>query len=269
MGQDVINGDPPDPAGKARRMEMKHRAWVIIVVVIAALSALGCVCGQLALPIGVVRGSGQVVTEEREIGGATGVDLQSFGTVHIEQGERVGLRVEAEDNLLRYIETDVREGRLEIAHRRGTRLLNTKPIDYWLTVRDLDEVSISGAGNVEADDLQAGRLTIRLSGAGSVHIEDLEAETLYVTLSGAGGLSIEGGVVERQEVVISGAGDYRAQDLDSGETTIRLSGMGSATVRVRERLDVTISGAGSVRYRGDPEVDQQITGAGRVQRIGE
>jgi hypothetical protein len=248
---------------------MKDRKWAIVAILIAALSTLSCVCGQFSLPIGVVRGSGRVVEQEREIGGATGVDLQSFGTVHIEQGEREALRIEAEENLLRYIETEVREGRLEIAHRRGTRLLNTRPIDYWLTVRELDEVSISGAGNIEADDLQAGHFTIHLSGAGSVHIGDLEAQTLDVTLSGAGGLAIEGGTVERQEIVISGAGDYRAQELDSGETTIRMSGMGSATVRVRERLDVTISGAGSVRYVGDPEVQQQVTGAGRVQRIGE
>jgi hypothetical protein len=250
-------------------MEVKNRAWVIVVITIAALSTLGCVCGQIALPIGVVRGSGQVVEEEREIGGATGVDLQSFGTVHIEQGEREGLRIEAEDNLLRYIETEVRGGRLEIAHRRGTSLLNTKPIDYWVTVRELDEVSISGAGNIEAGDVQAGRLTVHLSGAGNVQIADLEAETLDVSLSGAGGLAIEGGQVEQQKIVISGAGDYRAENLDSGETTIRMSGMGSATVRVRERLDVTISGAGSVRYAGNPEVEQQVTGAGRVQRIGE
>jgi len=248
---------------------MVDRRWVIVVILISALSTLGCVCGQLALPIGVVRGSGRVVEEEREIGGATGVDLQSFGTVHIEQGEREGLRIEAEDNLLRYIETEVRGGRLEIAHRRGTRLLNTQPIDYWVTVRELDAVSVSGAGNVEVGDVQAGRLTIRLSGAGNVQIADLEAQTLDVTLSGAGGLSVEGGQVERQEVVLSGAGDYRAEDLDSGETTVRLSGLGSATVRVRVRLDVTISGAGSVRYAGNPEVEQQISGVGRVQRIGE
>lgn len=248
---------------------MKNRVWVLTVALIAALSTLGCVCSRITLPIGLVRGSGRVVSEEREIGGVTEVELQSFGSVHIEQGERESLRIEAEDNLLRYIETEVRDGKLEIRHRRGTRLVNLMPIDYYVTVRTLEGISVSGAGNVDVSDLQSERLAVKLSGAGNVQIDSLQAGSLTATISGTGGLAVKGGEVQGQEVVISGAGDYNAQGLDSRETTVRLSGLGSATVRVRDRLDVTISGAGSVRYVGDPEVEQRVTGIGRVQRIGE
>jgi hypothetical protein len=250
-------------------MEMKNRKWLIVVILCAALVTLSCVCSGITLPVGVVRGSGQVISEEREIGNATSVDLQGFGSVHIERGERASLRIEAEDNLLRYIEIEVREGTLEIRHRRGTRLVNTMPIDYFVTVRALDGVSVSGAGNVDVAGFQAERFKVRLSGAGNVQIEELKAGALEVTISGAGGMAVEGGEVQSQEIVISGAGDYNAQGMDSGECTVRLSGMGSATVRVRDRLDVTISGAGSVRYVGDPEVEQQVSGVGRVQRIEE
>jgi hypothetical protein len=248
---------------------MKHRMAVLLVAGVLAFSALGCVCGRIPFPIGLVRGSGDVVSETREIGDVTEVDLQSFGSVHIELGEQVSLRIEAEDNLLRYIETDTSGGRLEIKHRRGTRLMNTMPIDYYLTVRDLDGITVSGAGNVDAPDLRTERLAIRLSGAGNVQIESLQADALDATISGAGGLSIGGGAVDGQEVVITGAGDYRARELESREATVRLSGLGSATVYARERLDVTISGAGSVQYRGDPEVEQQVSGVGGVRRISE
>jgi hypothetical protein len=248
---------------------MKHRKWVLLIVLFAAFSTLACVCANISLPVSVVRGSGEVVSQEREIGDVTEVDLQGFGNVHIALGERTGLRIEAEDNLMRYIETETRGGRLEITHRRGTRLINTMPIDYFVTLRTLEAISVSGAGNVDAPDVQAGRFVVRLSGAGNVEIDRLQAETLEATISGAGGLSIDDGQVSQQEIVISGAGDYRARDLNSGETTVRLSGMGSATVHARDRLDVTISGAGSVEYAGDPEVEQQVTGVGRVRRIGE
>jgi hypothetical protein len=250
-------------------VDVKHRVWVIGIVALVALSSLGCVCGRIALPIGVARGSGTVVSEEREIGELTEVELQSFGSVHIKQGERESLRIEAEDNLLRYIETEVRGGKLVIRHRRGTRLVNTMPIDYYVTVRALNAISVSGAGNVDAPELKTERFAVRLSGAGNVQIEGLEAEQLKATISGAGGLAIEGGDIQEQEVIISGAGDYRARDLKSREATVRLSGMGSATVHARDRLDVTISGAGSVQYVGDPEVEQQVTGLGRVRRISE
>ena len=248
---------------------MKRRIWVALAVGIAAFSTLACVCSGITLPVGMARGSGKVVSEEREIGHVTEVDLQSFGSVHIELGERESLRIEAEDNLLRYIETEVSGSRLEIKHRRGTRLLNKMPIDYFLTVRELDEVSVSGAGNVDVAGVSTDRFRVKLSGAGNVQVEALEADSLQVTISGAGGLAIQEGEVQAQEVVISGAGDYNARGMDSRECVVRLSGMGSATVFARERLDVTISGAGSVRYVGDPEVEQQVSGVGRVQRIGE
>lgn len=248
---------------------MKVRVWVLVAVAVAALSSLGCVCSGITLPVGVARGSGKVVSEEREIGNVTEVDLQGVGNVHIELGERTGLRIEAEDNLLRYIETEVDEGRLEIKHRRGTRLLNTMPIDYFITVRTLDAVSVSGAGNIDVSQVRTERFQVRLGGAGNVQIQDLEAGTLDVTISGAGGLVIEDGQVDDQEVVISGAGDYNARGMNSRECTVRLSGMGSATVQASEHLDVTISGAGSVQYLGDAEVEQQVTGVGRVRQIGE
>jgi hypothetical protein len=55
-----------------------------------------------------VRGSGNVVEETREVSGVSGVELATLGTLHVEIGESESLRIEAEDNLLEYIETDVR-----------------------------------------------------------------------------------------------------------------------------------------------------------------
>ncbi len=76
------------------------------------------------------------------------------------------------------------------------------------------------------------------------------------------------GRVETQRVELSGVAGYEAAALDSLEATVDLSGSGSATVRVAERLTVTISGAGSVYYLGDPEVDSSVTGTGQVTRLG-
>jgi hypothetical protein len=217
----------------------------------------------------MVRGSGNVGAEERSISGVTEVDLASFGYLHIDLGEQESVRIEAEDNLLRYIETEVRGNTLVIRHRRGVVLRPAEPIDYYLTVRELTAVKVSGAGSVDVPDVKAGRFSVRISGAGSVDIEGLEADELEVQISGAGNLELADGEVAAQQITISGAGDYRAEDLDSREARVSLSGLGSAFVRVRDHLDVTISGAGSVKYVGSPTVEKQVTGVGRVERISE
>jgi hypothetical protein len=262
---------------------MKRRVLMVLVVLVVALSAQGCVA------IRTVSGSGTVKEEERQVSDFTGVELATIGNLTIELGDKEALRIEAEDNLLRYFETQMRNGVLKIKDRHNVTLIPTKPVYFYLTVKELDTIVISGLGNVEVPDLKAARFSVNISGAGDVAIEDLDTDVLKVNISGGGDVDIEEldadrlevgisglgslyideGEVEEQDITISSAGDYRAKGLESAEAEVRISGVGSATVRVRDHLKVTISGAGSVRYVGSPTVEQDVSGVGHVERIGD
>ena len=65
---------------------------------------------------------------------------------------------------------------------------------------------------------------------------------------------------------ISGAGSYQGEALQATTASVTVSGIGGATVRVSDKLNVLISGAGSVSYIGDPAVSQRISGLGSVSR---
>ena len=58
---------------------------------------------------------------------------------------------------------------------------------------------------------------------------------------------------------IGNVGAIKAGSLNSDTAFVNISGLGSATLRVNDLLDVNISGGGSVRYYGDPSVDSRIT----------
>jgi len=263
---------------------MRQRRWIEVVALVLAASSLACsfIAGWPG-----VRGSGKVVEEERSVSGFTGVALSGIGNLYIEVGDEEALRIEAEDNLLPYLETEVRGTTLEITTRENVNLLPLRPINFYLTVKALDTITVSGSGHAEAPGLQAEQffatvsgsgsvkmagleaeaLTATVSGSGSVKMAGLEAEALTATVSGSGGLDIAGGEVEMQDITLSGSGKYEAKGLESAEADVRLSGSGSATVRVRDRLDVTISGSGSVRYVGDPTVRETVSGSGVVSQI--
>jgi hypothetical protein len=83
-------------------------------------------------------------------------------------------------------------------------------------------------------------------------------------LAGVGGITLAGQVT-RQTVLISGVGDYEAEQLQSTDADVTISGQGDATVAVSGTLDATISGIGSVFYVGNPVVTSDITGAGTVE----
>jgi hypothetical protein len=254
---------------------------------VVALAILGCVTSVPAF--GTVRGSGRLAEEERPVSGLTGVELATFGDLSIQVGDKEELRIEAEHNLMRYIETDLRNGTLVIKTRNGVSLRNRRPVRYFLTVKELESIKISGSGDVEAADLEARRfdattngsgdlkmgdldtdtLQVRLSGSGDMAMYDLRAEALEVEITGSGVLDIAGGQVERQAVTVTGSGDYRARGLESAEAEVRLTGSGAATMRVEDDLKVTITGSGDLHYVGDPRVDSKATGSGDVRQAGD
>lgn len=243
---------------------MRRRIWIGLLLAALLLVTPGC------LGYKTVIGSGRVAEETREVSDFTEVELATVGTLYIERGERTSLRIEGDDNLFRYLETEVRGNTLEIESRDRVSLVPREPLYFTLTVTDLESAVLSGLGGIEIPDaLDVPKLSIRISGGGSVEVEDLTAERFDVEITGLGDLYVDEGQVGAQDVLISGGGNYRARGLESDTAEIRVTGLGSATVWVRDELDVTISGGGSVRYIGSPSVSQSVTGLGRVEQIRE
>jgi hypothetical protein len=274
---------------------MKRRALILLVVLALALSTLGCVCGGIDFGtvrwggVKAVRGSGKVVEEERQVSGFTSVELATSGSLTIGLGGEEELRIEAEDNLLEYIETEVRGGRLRIKTQDNVTLRNTRPINYYLTVKALDDIVISSSGDIEAPDLEAERFIVTISSSGDLVVGDLDAGTLEVEISSSGdmkmgdlyadsievsitssgNLDIAGGEVEEQDITISSSGKYRAGDLESARASVRLTSSGSATIWVRDHLQANLSSSGDVRYIGNPKVDARTTSSGDIEQVGE
>ena len=192
-----------------------------------------------------LRETNNVTSEARDVSGFNEVELKGVGNLSLEQTGSESLTVEAEEDVLPKIRTEVENKRLIISPERNTSINTTKPINYKLTVKDLNALEVSGSGNVEAKDINTDELAVTIGGAGDVEIR---------------------GSADSQEVEISGSGEYKAGDLESKEATIDVRGSGLATVNVSDELEAEVSGSGSVEYIGDPMVQQEVSGAGEVRK---
>jgi hypothetical protein len=249
---------------------MKQRKRFVLMVFMMALSILACQVGGIGLGDGkTVRGSGEVVEETRAVSGVTGVELATLGNLTIEVGDTESLRIEAEDNLMEYFETEVRNGKLRIGTQEDVRLVTTKPVNYYLTVTALDTIEISSAGDIQAPDRNVDRFSISIDSAGDLEIGVLNANTLEVDIGSSGNLDIKGGEVKTQNITISSSGNYTAQELASDEAEVRLESAGSATIWVQNHLKANLSSSGDLRYRGDPTVDATTNSSGDVIQISE
>jgi hypothetical protein len=215
------------------------------------------------------RGSGNVVTETREVNDFRAIEIDYPAEVFIEQGSQESLTIEAEDNLLPNLRTRVRNGTLEISYRRenGKHVNPTRTVKITIVVKDLANVEFNSAGELTIDGLKTDSLEVSLSGAGNLDLDQVQLKDLGVNLSGAGSMTASG-TAEDLDVNISGFGDFKGAELHGQVARVNISGAGSATVWVDDDLTAGISGAGSISYYGSASVSKQISGVGGINHVG-
>jgi hypothetical protein len=230
-------------------------------------SALG---GGALLAVAVNRetvdGSGVAATEDRDIGDVTAVVLSGTGDLTIVPGTVAALSVTADDNVLPLIETETDGGKLTLSTKSRANLRPKTRIAYTLTVPRLSSITVSGAGNVKADQLTTGALTVKLSGAGNADLNNLACKSLTLHLSGAGAANLSG-TTEKMSVKLSGAGDIDAAGLKANTADVQVSGAGTVKLWAVEELKARVSGAGDVKYKGTPKVEPKVSGAGKVRAL--
>ena len=210
--------------------------WVRSALPAAAVGMLLAACTYTA-------GSGTVRSESRDVHGFTSVQVAGSGDAVIQQTGTESLTIEAEENLLPLITSEVSGGVLSLGTKPGASIDPTRPITYRVTMASLSGLSVSGSGSSSASDVKAGSLVVDISGSGTVTVT---------------------GTADAQQVRISGSGAYRGSQLPSRTATVQISGSGDADVNVRDTLDVQVSGSGTLRYTGNPQVSQSVAGSGKV-----
>ena len=215
------------------------------------------------------RGSGNVVTETRDVSGFQAIDISYPAQVLVKQGSKESLEIEAEDNLLPGLKTQVKNGVLDIFYKttNGKHVNPTKTVKITIVVKDLTSVDFTSAGDLTIENLKTNALDVSLSGAGNLKLNKILVKALGVDLSGAGSMSASG-TADDLSLNISGFGDFKGTDLHSKDAQVDISGAGSATMWVDNNLDAQISGAGSISYYGSASVTKQVNGFGGVNHLG-
>ena len=91
-------------------------------------------------------GSGTLKTETRPVSNFSAIELSGSGNLVIEQTGTESLAIEAEDNILPLLTSDASAGTLHLGEKDNNIVMETKPISYRLTVRDLRSLTVSGSG---------------------------------------------------------------------------------------------------------------------------
>ena len=217
-----------------------------------------------------------MLTEKREVSDFNQINLRGYGELFITQGEQESLTVQADEDVLPTIKTSVDDGELRIdiitdwvekISSFFSKGIYSQRISIDLTVKELTNLDIIGAARVKVKGLQSDEFAVKLGGAADITIDSLKTKRLKAELPGAGMLKIVGKTTD-QSVIVSGAGAYEAPHLESQRATIKLTGLGKATVWVVEELEASLIGLGSIEYYGDPIVNKSVQGLGSITGLG-
>lgn len=240
---------------------MKTLSLYFFAIMFISFSFISCEKDTLC-----TKGEGTITTRTLDIPSFTGIDLVQAGDVIFTQGATQTVVANGHPNIIDKIEKDVSGGVWAIDFERGC--YDDYELTLNITVPDLNEVLLSGAGNITIGDfLDQGDLDLNISGSGVIFLNSFSGtQNLDVDISGSGEVQANSSFpsLERIDLNISGSGQFDGFLLETDECYIKVPGSGDSYVHVNEKLDVKISGAGNVYYKGFPEIDKDITGSGTV-----
>lgn len=214
-----------------------------------------------------VKGNGDVVTIDRSVGEYDAVALAGWFDVELVDGNEGELTLKGESNLLQYVKTEVKDGKLLIKTEKGVNLRPSNwngGIHVTVPVEQISSVSLSGSGDIVGrTTLKTNEFKARMSGSGDIELT-VDAQSVETVLSGSGDISIEGKTTDL-EVQVSGSGDVKAYGLEAEFVTATVSGSADIKVTANQSIDARVSGSGDINYRGNPKrIKTKSSGSGDI-----
>lgn len=211
-----------------------------------------------------VKGSGDMVTEERDVIEFSWIETLGAFDVFVKVGEKQSVLITFDDNLIDLIETKVKGKTLKIYSDESFRSKRTCKIE--ITVPKLEGATTRGSGDITVMNVNSDVFECDINGSGDITVKNLEGDFLECRINGSGDFSADG-KVEELEIRVYGSGDVDTRDLRAKEANVVIKGSGDARVHADESFDGSVYGSGDIAYYGDPEhTSKHVAGSGSIRR---
>ena len=216
-----------------------------------------------------IKGNGNKVTIERTTQDYDEVSVSGWFDVALVDGKEGRLTIAGEENLLEYIMTEVKDGKLVIKTKKGVNLKTSgwnSGIHITVPVEAIRSVSMAGSGDIVGKTkLTSDTFSTNMSGSGDISLA-IESQSLSASMSGSGDIVLSGRTIDF-DATISGSGDIEAYNLEADNVSATVSGSADIQVTAKKSLKARVSGSGDISYRGNPEkVDTKTSGSGDISK---
>ncbi len=219
---------------------MKHK--FISSIFLFTLFVAGCGTKFNSI-VETIKGSGNVVSVERDVGRFSRIQINLGADLALTQGDGHNITIDADDNLMSYLTTEIVDSQLIVSTREGINFSTSHRIHLAVTFSTLTGIDIRGSSNITGKDLKLDDLSVSFSGSGSTHLK---------------------GTAGKQTISIRGQATINNFDLISQDAAVDISGSGVIEINAKNSLNVTVGGLGIIQYMGSPLISQNISGTAKI-----
>ncbi len=213
--------------------KMKNISILLVAFILTLLS-----CSK-----DTITGSGDLISETRNVANFTKLKSQGVFEVMIIQGDNQSIEVIADNNIIHKVKTIVVNNELRLYLDDDDNYGNIS-VQINITSPSINSLKNYGAGYILALDIDT-------------------SDSFYVFNSGSGEIRIEGSA-PRLTLENEGSGTFEGFLFTVDDCNVKIIGSGDCNINCANNLNVHIEGSGDVHYIGTPIIETNISGSGAV-----
>lgn len=210
-----------------------------------------------------IKGSNVVVSEDRTINSNfETIDVQQGINVYVTQGNSTSISVEADDNIIDLLVTEVKNNELKIYFEKN--VYKAKAKNVFLTASTINQIKTSSGARVKSENtIQTNTLDLDSSSGSSIKIRVNADEVISETSSGSN-MKIEGKTTKLSASSSSGS-SINASNLKTIDAYAKASSGAQIDLNVSGELRAKASSGGDIDYEGNPTtIDKDTSSGGSV-----
>ncbi len=240
---------------------MKKRYLYIILAVAVCSFAFMSSCGL----VDCVKGSGHPDSVKRKVADFAKIDIKGSYRILLKQDSSLSITVRGDDNLLKYIETNVSDDKLFIKSDKD--MCPNNQMTLTIGVHNLKEITSDDALEIYSQGmLNVQDLKLEFSG-NTRAILGINAANLTTTVSGNAEITLKGQAMTHL-VNFSGSEKFNAFGFVVSDYDLESSGNTECEINVLHSLDLHTSGVSVVKYKGAPvRLVNEKSGQSTLERV--
>lgn len=223
---------------------MKPKILIPLSFAFFLLTVTSCLMGP------TVTGNGNITTQNRNVDSFEKLKVTRGLNVYVSQGDVQKVIVEADENLLEYIETDVEDNMLTITTSANIR--NPKSLKVFVTITHIDEIKASAGSNLNTEEIiTCNDLDISASAGSNIKLH-LNADDIKVSASAGSNITLSGNVDE-SKINASAGSNIKAEELKTKVCDAKTNSGANIWINVADEFEGNASSGGNIFYYGNPK----------------